>query len=191
MGASAWIFTAAAVALAAVLLVLVVPRLLRALRTYWRMRGTRLVTCPETQSTVAVEVDAAKAAREAASGKAHIRLRDCTRWPERADCPQGCVSQIEQDPEGCLVWRIVQRWYADKTCVYCGRPIKADEWLDYWLDHTPALLAADQETVQWTELPPEVLPEELRHAQPVCWSCHVAERFRREHPDLVIERQRS
>ncbi len=191
MAATGWLFVVVIMVLAAILIVVLVPPLLTAVRTYWRMRGTRLVTCPETESTVAVEVDAARAARDAAARHPHVRLRDCTRWPERQDCPQGCVSQIEADPEGCMVWRIVQRWYEDKACVYCGRAIKADEWLDFWLDHTPALLAADQETVKWTDLPPEALPDELRSGQPVCWSCHVAERFRRDHPELVTERPRN
>jgi len=190
MSASAWLFLIVAALLAGALVVTLGPVLVRAVRTYWRMRGTRLVTCPETERTVAVDVNARKAAADAAGGRHHLRLRDCTRWPERADCPQGCVAQIESDPEGCLVWRIVQDWYDGKDCVYCRKPINPHEWLEFWLDHTPALLGEDGEPAKWTELPAELLPQQLQNSQPMCWNCYVTERFRQEHPDLVIERRR-
>ena len=39
----------------------------RGIRAYFKLRGERLVTCPENQQTAAVEVDAKRAAREAMS----------------------------------------------------------------------------------------------------------------------------
>ena len=29
---------------------------------------------------------------------------------------------------------------------------------------------------------------EVDNLEPVCWNCHIAESFRREHPDLVTDR---
>jgi len=37
-------------------------------------------------------------------------------------------------------------------------------------------------------IPAEKLQEVLRTDWPVCWNCHVAETFRREHPELVVNR---
>jgi hypothetical protein len=42
--------------------------------------------------------------------------------------------------------------------------------------------------VQWSEIPAEKLQEVMRTHQPVCWNCHIAETFRREHPELVVDR---
>ena len=34
----------------------------------------------------------------------------------------------------------------------------------------------------------EQLPEIFATHQPVCWNCHIAESFRRLHPELVTDR---
>ena len=154
------------------------------LRTYLRYRGERLVVCPETQKPAAVDVDAGRAARGALSGNLKVRLSDCSRWPEREGCGQDCLSQVEADPATCMVWNIVGRWYADKTCVLCGKPFGEI----HWHDHRPALLDAEMRTVQWPEVAPEKLPEVFATHWPVCWNCHVAESFRRQHPERVVDR---
>jgi len=166
-------------------------------RFYLKFRGKRLVTCPETQRTVAVEVDAKGLAKEIVLGgavlpqsrlaptKLGLRLSECTRWPERQDCPQGCLHQIEAAPEQCLVRHIADQWYAERPCVFCRRPIREIDWLE----QRPALLTPDRRTVEWNQIPPEKLPEVFETYSPVCWSCHVAESFRREHPDRVVDRQ--
>ena len=156
------------------------------LRTYLRYRGERLVVCPETQKPAAVDVAAGPAARHALVGDLSLRLSDCSRWPEREGCGQDCLSQVEADPASCLVWNIVARWYADKTCAVCHKPFGEI----HWHDHPPALLDAEKRTAQWIEVPPEKLPEVFATHWPVCWNCHVAESFRREHPDLVVDRPR-
>lgn len=176
------------VVLVVLALLVLVPRVTQFLRTWLLYRGERLVTCPETKRPAAVEVDAHRAARESLAGEPRLRLADCSRWPERADCPQDCLAQIESDPEACRVYRIVEKWYAGRECVYCRRPIRHTDWLDYWLDHKPALLGAGHSTHQWNEVPAEQLPERFEHEMPVCWDCHLAESFRREHPDLVTDR---
>lgn len=65
---------------------------LSALRGY---RGKRIVTCPDTREPAAVEVDAAHVAASAWGGPPDVRLKDCSRWPEKADCGQECLSQVE------------------------------------------------------------------------------------------------
>jgi hypothetical protein len=159
-------------------------RIVVAARAYWRYRGERLITCPEISQTEAVEVNAKKAALDAFRGVEHLRLRDCSRWPERAGCGEDCLSQVEADPQSCLVWNIVHNWYEDKVCALCQKPFGSINWHD----HRPALLDAEGNTVQWTAIPPETLREVFLTHEPVCWNCHVAESFRREHPELVTDR---
>ena len=79
---------------------------------------------------------------------------------------------------------ILARWYAGKQCVFCRRDFGEIQWHD----HKPALMGADEITREWTENPPETVPEVLASHRPVCWNCHVAETFRRVHAELVVER---
>ncbi len=165
---------------------LVAVRLAAALYSYFRFRGQRLITCPENRQTAAVEVDARRAAVTSLLGPPELRLQDCSRWPVRAGCGQECLLQIETQPEACLVRNIITRWYAGKSCVYCGKAIGEVDWLN----HKPALMNESRTTVQWNALPAERLPEVLRTHLPVCWDCHIAESFRKEHPELVVDRPR-
>jgi hypothetical protein len=149
-----------------------------------RWRGTRLVRCPETRAPAAVDVDVKEALVTGLLGREHLRLRDCSRWPERAGCGQDCLAQVERAPEDCRVRTIVSEWYQGKTCSYCGRPFGEI----HWHDHRPALRTVGGITRQWSEVGPEELPGLFATCLPVCWDCHVAESFRREHPELVVDR---
>lgn len=157
-----------------------------AIIAYRRMRGTRIIVCPETQEPAAVEVDAGHAALSAVREHDDIRLQQCSRWPERANCNQACTSQIAVAPEHTLVFEILQRWYAGKRCAMCKRPIPV-------LSHVgpkPGLLnVASQETLSWEEIPAENLPAMFETHLAVCAHCQVAETFRRRFPDLVVERR--
>jgi len=93
-------------AIAVLMIVAVAFGLTMAVRSYLRYRGKRVITCPETANHAAVHVNVVNAAREAAFGKHHIRLAQCSRWPDRQNCGQECLSQIEADPKGCMVWHM-------------------------------------------------------------------------------------
>jgi hypothetical protein len=157
-----------------------------AVRTYLQFRGTRVVTCPETGKPVAVEVDARHAAATAGHGKPALRLQDCSRWPERQGCGQECLRQVESAPEACLVRTILTEWYAGKSCALCGKPFGEI----VWAIHKPGLMDRARRTLAWDEVRPESLPELLPTLLPVCWDCHLAESFRRQFPELVVERPR-
>jgi len=159
--------------------------LYRALRSYFKMRGKRLVICPENHTAAAVDLDARHSAKDAIFGVPRLRLSECSRWPEKQACGQECLKQIEEAPEGCLVSRIVADWYKGKNCVLCGKPVDVTEER---IGHVPALLNPQNETVYWTEISPEALPEVFQTHSPVCWSCHIAETFRRKHPEMVVNR---
>jgi hypothetical protein len=170
--------------LAAAVVVGVAFELTRALQAYFKFRGKRIVSCPENHQRAAVSVAAGKAAAEATLHAPHLQLSECSRWPEMENCGQECLSQIQEAPAACLVSNIVNRWYEGRNCVYCHKPFGEI----HWHDHPPALVNMQRKTLQWNEVPLENLQQTLATHWPVCWNCHVAETFRREHPELVTDR---
>ncbi|MGH9645027.1 MAG: hypothetical protein ACRD3Q_21700, partial [Terriglobales bacterium] len=114
-----------------------VIRAIPAVRAFFAYRGKRLITCPESHTTEAVDVAAGEASVGAFLAKPTLRLSECSRWPQHRDCGQECLQQIEVDPENCLVWNIVSKWYTGKSCVFCHKQIGPL----HHLDHAPALLA--------------------------------------------------
>jgi len=154
------------------------------IRNYVKWRGERLVTCPETEKSAGVVVNAKHAAVTAALGDRDLTLNDCTRWPERRNCGQACLAQIESAPEGCLVRNILQGWYRGKSCIYCGRKFQEI----HWHDHKPALRDRKGDFLEWVQVPADQLSEVLQTHDPVCWNCFIAENFRRVHPELVTDR---
>jgi len=50
------------------------------------------------------------------------------------------------------------------------------------------MMSPDRVTFEWKEIPAERVPEVIETHMPVCWNCHVAETFRRVHPELVLSR---
>lgn len=69
---------------------------IRGWRLYRRSEGIRTVTCPETQRQVEVEFDARHVAVTGLRGQPVYRLASCTRWPDRQDCPQGCLPEARR-----------------------------------------------------------------------------------------------
>jgi hypothetical protein len=171
-------------AIGVVLVGMITFSLALSIRMYWRFRGQRLITCPETKNPAAVRVNVAEAARKAFFGKEQVRLDQCSRWPERRNCGQECLTQVHADREHCLVWNIVADWYKGKSCAYCQKPFAEM----HWHDRHPGLLSPERVAKQWNEIPPETLPEAFATHLPVCWDCYIAETFRRQNPDRVLDR---
>lgn len=156
-------------------------------RSYLKHRGTRIITCPETEKFEAVKLDAGHAAASGLLGETHLRLESCTRWPEREDCPQTCIKQIEHSPTGCLLEAMLSGWYRSHQCTFCRRPFGEIRWFD----HQPALLSPEGQIIEWADVPPQEIPRVLASYWPVCWDCKIVEKFRIEHQDLVTERHRT
>jgi hypothetical protein len=158
------------------------------IRVYVRMSqrfsGERVIVCPETQQQAMVEVDTRRAALTTLVGRTDLRLESCWRWPLREDCGQECLLQLDVASSDCLVRSVLEKWYRGKKCAFCKQPI--DEI--GFVDHKPALLGPDGITLEWTEVPFSSVTEAMSNDLPVCWNCHTAQTFRREHPDLVVER---
>ena len=155
----------------------------KGLGAYLQYRGERIVTCPETRKPVGVAVDAVHAAVTAPFGGPELRLKDCTRWPEREGCGQECLTQIEEAPDQCLVRTRLEKWYAGTSCVICHAPISPVRWLD----HKPGVLSPEGRPRALNELSPEELPNVLATHRRICWNCWVTASFRAEHPDMVVE----
>jgi hypothetical protein len=162
------------------------------IKTYRKFQGQMLVTCPETQQPAGVAVDAQHAALTAFQGEPDFRLKACTRWPERQNCGQECLTQIESSPQTCLVRTMLNHWYQGKACVYCGKAFQQIDSYDhravFLYDQKPALISPEGKLVEWFEVPVETLPQVLTTHQPVCWNCLITESFRRKYPELVLDR---
>ena len=170
------------VLLGAIVAIAIVARIV--FGAYLKYRGARMVTCPETHEPVGVKVDAGHAALSAMVGQEELRLDSCTRWPERQNCGQECLSQIAEAPEDCLVRSLLVKWYAGKQCLYCEKPFEAVRPFE----HRPVLVGSDGVILEWKDIRAAELTSVLATHKPACWNCYIAERFRREHPDLVVER---
>ena len=153
-------------------------------RSFSRYGGTRIVTCPETKQPTIVEVDALHASLTSTVGLPDIRLEECSRWPIKKQCGQECLMELDVAPERCLVSGVLMRWYRDKQCVYCK---KAFSEL-HWTDHRPGLLSPEGQLLSWNEVILDKLRKVLETHSPVCWNCYIAQKFRLNHPDLVVFR---
>lgn len=153
-------------------------------QAYWKARGRRLVTCPETREPVAVEIDPMDAAFNVLLKTREVHLKSCTRWPERAGCGQACMTQIETAPNGCLVRSVLAEWYEGKPCSLCGKGLSVE-----FGRHRPALMSPDRFTSDWSAVRVEEIPEILATYQPICWDCHIIETLYRMHPELITERE--
>jgi hypothetical protein len=77
------------------------PVAMAAVRSYRTLSAVRYVSCPETAEEAIVKIKAARALASQLTGSKDLRLRSCSRWPEKEDCAQSCVSQIAGSPNGC------------------------------------------------------------------------------------------
>lgn len=153
-------------------------------RAYVRYRDSKIITCPDSGEAAIVEVDAVHAALTSLVGQPDIRLQNCWRWPLHQSCGQECLTQLKVASSECLVNGVLMRWYDNKECVYCGKPFAAV----HWIDHRPALQSPNGELVEWREVPIADIQTVMSTHTPVCWDCHTAQSFRRDHPEMVAYR---
>ena len=75
-------------------LALAIPLALSLVPVWRGARPARIVKCPEASKSVTVRLDPWYAVTMHARGNPELRLQDCTEWPQRAGCDQGCLRQI-------------------------------------------------------------------------------------------------
>jgi hypothetical protein len=146
------------------------------LTEYYKNRGRQSVKCPETGQPVDVEVDRGYAFRMALRGQEHSRLASCSRWPEKGDCGQECLMQLDASPEN--LNRLLSAWMEGKTCAICTRAITPDDWRQSRM----AVLNQDQELFELRDLPAEDLQMALEYTRPLCLKCHQQEHERQAVP---------
>jgi len=73
---------------AAAVLIVIAPVVVGA---YLRYRKVRTVRCPATGTNATIEVDAGHAARTAFPGPPHVRVMECSHWPDLEGCDEACV----------------------------------------------------------------------------------------------------
>jgi hypothetical protein len=154
------------------------------LQSYFRNRGRRTVVCPENHEPVTVEVDNKFAFRTALRGQEHERLASCSRWPEKHDCGQECLAQVDPTPEN--LERLLQKWYQGKSCAICNRALSLADWRRSRL----ALLNEKQKLFELRHMHLDEIPSALDHMTPLCWNCHQEERARQAAPPLLLKGDR-
>lgn len=178
---SAGFFLIAAAGLAVLLL------FAKIMRSWLRMRGLRVVTCPETGRKAGVMLDARRAALTGALSGPEMRLASCTRWPEKRACGQECLSEVAQAGEGCLVRSILTAWYAGKRCANCAAFFGEIDWIG----RKPGLMDPSGATIEWAQVRAEDIDAVLASHRPVCFACHTTNLFVRQHPELIVDRTRA
>ena len=83
---SPWIVVTAILAVTAVYVLLPIVS-----DTFRRYRVRKILPCPETGEEAEVGIDAPRAALTSAFGPPVLRVENCSLWPEKRDCRQGCL----------------------------------------------------------------------------------------------------
>lgn len=68
--------------------------------TFRRFRSKRLLRCPETGGEAEVGIDARQAALTSAFGRALLRVKICSLWPQRKECAQDCLRLPGAEAQG-------------------------------------------------------------------------------------------
>lgn len=155
------------------------------LQSYFRNRGRRSVICPENHQPVDVEVDSKFSFWTALRGQEHERLHSCSRWPEKGECGQECLAQVDPTPEN--VERLLSKWYEGKACGICGRLLGPSDWRRSRL----ALLNEKQKLFELRHMQLDELPTVLDRMRPLCWNCHQEERARQAEPRRHLKGERN
>jgi hypothetical protein len=154
------------------------------LQNYFANRGRQSVTCPDSKQPADVTVDRKFAFWTALRGQEHSRLESCSRWPEKGDCGQECLAQVEPSPEN--IERLLTKWYEGKSCAICTRALTPADWRRSRL----AVLNADNKPFELREMTLERLSAALENMRPLCWNCHQEDRERWALPARPLKGQR-
>ncbi|HZY31759.1 MAG TPA: hypothetical protein VFF86_08980 [Candidatus Methylomirabilis sp.] len=90
-----WIVVASIIAIAVLFVLL--PVVADTLRRFRRKQSLR---CPEVGREAEVGIDAPQAAWTSAFGRALLRVKTCSLWPQREGCTQDCLHLIDTEVQG-------------------------------------------------------------------------------------------
>jgi hypothetical protein len=137
-----------------------------AIQSYYKNLGRQSVTCPDSKQPADVELDRSFALRTSLGGQEHSRLQACSRWPEKGDCGQECLPQVDPSPEN--IERLLKTWYEDKACTICEKTLAPADWRQGRL----AVLDENSKLIELREMTLERFATALENMQPLCWDCH-------------------
>lgn len=145
----------------------------------FKNRGRHGIICPETDQPADIELDPRYAMRTAARNYEHSRLASCSRWPEKDECGQECLAQVNPSPEN--IERLLSKWCAGKGCAICARALNAADWSFSRI----GLLDERQKLIELHDVQLNRLQLELKGKRPLCWKCHQEERVRQAVPPQI------
>ena len=154
------------------------------LQDYYKNRGRQSVTCPDSHQPADVEVDRKFAFWTSLRGQEHSRLQSCSRWPEKGDCGQECLAQIDPSPEN--IERLLTQWYEGKSCAICTRALTPADWRQSRL----AVLDQNHKLIELREMTLDRFASMLEDMRPLCWKCHQEERQRQPVPSTILKGDR-
>jgi hypothetical protein len=154
------------------------------LQTYYANRGRQSVTCPDSEQPADVEIDRKFGFWTALRGQEHSRLQSCSRWPDKGDCGQECLAQLDPSPEN--VDRLLRKWYEGKSCAICSRDLSPSDWRRSRL----AVLNQQHKLFELRQMQLNELQSTLQDMRPLCWNCHQEERARQAAPARVFKGDR-
>ena len=146
-----------------------------ALTTWRRLRGPRVVTCPETRRPAGITVDLGHAMATAVREAADVRVASCACWPERKGCEESCVPQIETGGDTTRPRALAARFFEHRSCAMCLRRI---EPLAHGARQPGFLNPLTRTAVPWDEVPPQELPDAVASHRALCRDCTFAESSR-------------
>lgn len=143
------------------------------LMVHHRRPKSNVIICPETLNSAEIQVDRMHQLYTLWRDQKETRLKSCTRWPERAECDQDCIAQVEPGPA--VIDRILGRWYDSKNCAICAMPLVRTDFQR----GKAAALDRDGALVELREMNWNEFPMSLERFDPICWKCHATELQRR------------
>ncbi len=96
-------------------------------------------------------------------------------------------SHAKSNPHDAATTAQLKHFFEGKECAACSRPIPPV----HLGDQRPGLLnAKTHEEIAWDDIPAANLSTTLESHAPICSHCLIVEAFRRQHPELVVDRHR-
>lgn len=127
------------------------------------------VLCPETRNPSAVRLDTSHAVKTFFTNVEELRISECERWPERADCQQDCLLQIDTKPV--ILERTLAKFYEGKLCARCNAVLTRNDW-----EHGSfAMVNINNVYIPAAKIPLSEMPMTLDGYRPLCRICHQNE----------------
>jgi hypothetical protein len=147
----------------------------------------REIVCPESHTPAAVQIDLSHRIRTLLRGGGEfLRLKSCSRWPERKACGEECLLQIDLRPK--ILDDVLQKWCAGKPCALCGRRLTENDWrLGYF-----SAVNDQNEFVNAREMPlySHELTIALAQYRPVCRNCQSTQLAKRAAKIVLLKGDR-